>query len=99
AGGSAPPHQPTLDDKSPGSPLSPGSAPGSVANRLTPSAFMAVDLSMSLPRRNLEFTGSKQDFSSPMPKAPATTWNIRRFIIVITIVLLAIAAYLLVRPK
>ncbi len=98
AGGSAPPHPLTLDDKSPGSPLSPLS-PGSVANRITPSAFMAVDVSMSLPRRNLELTGSKQDFSSPMPKAPATTWNVRRFVIVITIVLLAIAIYLLVRPK
>lgn len=73
--------------------------PGSIGNGFTPSGFLAEDVSMSLPRRSPEFTASKQDFSSTVPKVTATTWNIQRIIIVLTIVLLAVAAYLLVRPR
>jgi serine/threonine protein kinase len=103
APGAGPPPPPVPpEDRSPhaaaGS-LSPGSTPGVVGNGLTPSAFMAVDISMSLPRRSQEFISSKQDFSSTVPKVTVTTWNIQRIIIVLTIVLLAVAAYLLVRPR
>lgn len=87
------------DSKSPGS-FSP--APGSNPHRLTPSAFSAVDVSMSLPRRSTEMAIPKHDLSGPMvvPKLNGpSTWNIRRFVIVMTIVVLALIAYLLVRPR
>jgi hypothetical protein len=90
------------EDRSPGSgsrPLSPGSGPRAIGNGLTPSAFLAVDVSMPPPRRSQEFITSKQDFSSTVPKVAVATWNIQRVIIVITIVLLAVAAYLLIRPR
>jgi hypothetical protein len=65
---------------------------------LTPSSgFATADISTPFPRtRSSGFT--RQDLSSPAPKVTANPWDIRRILIVITIVLLAIAAYLLIHP-
>jgi hypothetical protein len=102
---------PLLDDsKSPGSlsPLSPsplmpgsGSAPH---HQLTPSGpFLSSDVSTSFPRRSthdyITANKSKQEIAPRMPNAATSSWEIRRLLIVITIVLLAIATYLLVRPR
>jgi serine/threonine-protein kinase len=91
------------DSKSPGS-LSPSGLspisllPGSAPQMLTPSSgFSTADISTSFTRsRSSSF--HKQDLSSPAPRVTGSTWDIRRILIVITIVLLAIAAYLLVHP-
>jgi serine/threonine-protein kinase len=103
--GSGPKQPPAslLDDsKSPGSlspsPLSPISLlPGSAPQMLTPSSgFATADISTPFPRsRSSSFI--KQDLSAPAPKV-TSRWDLRRVLIVITIVLLAIAAYLLVHP-
>ena len=91
----------SFDDRSPvgmtPSSLLSGSGPGG-SSQFTPGGFMAVDVSMSLPRRSPELTGSKQDFSSTMARVPASSWNVQRIVIVVTIVLIAVAAYLVIRP-
>lgn len=105
--GSGPKQPPpgVLDDsKSPGSlspsplsgiPLLPGSAP----HILTPSTgFTTADISTSFPRSGKSRDFLKQDLSAPAPKVRGNPWDIRRVLIVVTIVLLAIAAYLLVHP-
>ena len=103
-GSQAGPKQPQgslLDDsKSPGS-LSPSPislSPGSAPQMLTPSSgFATADISTSFSRtRSSSF--HKQDLSAPVPRVSSSPWDIRRILIVITIVLLAIAAYLLVHP-
>jgi hypothetical protein len=69
---------------------------------LTPSSgFVAADISTSFPRsRSHEYTTSRRQLvPPPPPKLTSSSWEIRRLMIVITIVLLAIATYLLVRPR
>jgi hypothetical protein len=75
-----------------------GSQPHSM---LTPSSgFVAADISTSFPRsRSHEYTTSRKQLVPPPPKLTSSSWEIRRLMIVITIVLLAIATYLLVRPR
>jgi hypothetical protein len=97
------PSQPSSLSPSPLSPSSllptptSGSQPHSM---LTPSSgFVAADISTSFPRsRSHEYTTSRRQLAPP-PKLTASAWEIRRLMIVITIVLLAIATYLLVRPR
>jgi serine/threonine protein kinase len=97
------------DSKSPGSlspsplspsPLMPGS--GSVPHAMHGSSggFVSADISTSYPRRQDIITASKskQELVPRLPNA-SSSWEIRRLLIVITIVLLAIATYLLVRPR
>ena len=104
--GSGPKQVPAVldDSKSPGS-LSPSSLspspmslPGSAPHMLTPSSgFNTTDLSTSFPRsKSRDFP--RQDLSGPTPRLAGAGWNIRRVLIVVIIVLLAIAAYLLIHP-
>ncbi|TMQ19463.1 MAG: serine/threonine protein kinase, partial [Deltaproteobacteria bacterium] len=101
-----------LDDRSPSglspsplspSPLMPGS--GSTPHHLhtSSSGFVSADISTSYPRRSthdvITASKSKQEIAPRLPNAGTSAWEIRRLLIVITIVLLAIATYLLVRPR
>jgi serine/threonine protein kinase len=103
--GSGPKQVPAaLDDsKSPGSlspsPMSPMPLlPGSAPHMLTPSSgFSPADISTSFPRsKSRDFV--RQDLSGQVPRLTGPSWDIRRVLIVVTIVLLAIAAYLLIHP-
>ena len=55
--------------------------------------------SSSFARPDYSASFAKQDFSAPVPKLRGSTWDVRRIVIVVTIVLLAVVAYLIVRPK
>jgi serine/threonine protein kinase len=87
--------QPVYDDRSPGSvSLSSSLSASSSTHRLTPSALSALDMSMSQPRRSPDLTMPRPELAAPpMP----TPWNIRRFVVVMTIVVVTLMAYLLIR--